>query len=123
MEPRPPPPPGFDAAELRADCRSIRDRWTSLSGYQPGPCGAVLTLFEAEERDPAIERFFDRCTPEERRTRGWCDLAPGRVEVHRVPGVHATIATEPNVRVLAERMRAALEAARARASSGPAGAR
>lgn len=42
---------------------------------------------------------------------GWGAHTNGPVEVHVVPGDHATIGVEPNVRVLADKLRLAIEEA------------
>jgi thioesterase domain-containing protein len=42
---------------------------------------------------------------------GWRDLLMGRSEIHKIPGVHEKIFDEPNVRVLAEKLRACLQTA------------
>jgi thioesterase domain-containing protein len=51
---------------------------------------------------------------------GWHGLAAGGLDVVEIPGRHESIIVEPQVRVLAERLHACLEAARARAHVGPA---
>ena len=61
-----------------------------------------ITVFRAEESfglensDPAM---------------GWKQLTDGRVKIHTISGDHYTIVKEPNVRVLAERLRNSLEQA------------
>ena len=39
---------------------------------------------------------------------GWSKLATGELEVYEVPGGHSTIFREPHVRVLAEKLRVAI---------------
>jgi len=41
---------------------------------------------------------------------GWRELVSGDVEVHEIPGNHIDIIKEPHVRVLAEELRACLDA-------------
>jgi amino acid adenylation domain-containing protein len=103
-------------AEVLADaCRLVRDRDRSFAEYAPDGFGGVLTLFRADEAPPQQDEFLAPYAEEERRTLGWCRHA-ATVEVHPVPGAHPTLVSEPHVRVLAERMRASLAAARARAA-------
>ena len=40
---------------------------------------------------------------------GWRELLTGRIEIHETPGNHAEMFGEPNVRVLAEKLKACLE--------------
>jgi thioesterase domain-containing protein/acyl carrier protein len=108
-------PPGFDAAALGEHFDAIRAREASLAGYEPSPFSGTLTLFRAAEVPPEYAPLFARLDDEERRTLGWCRVSPRPVQVHRVPGEHVTMSAEPHVRVLAERVRQALAAARAAA--------
>jgi thioesterase domain-containing protein len=43
---------------------------------------------------------------------GWSEWAAGGVDVHVVPGNHATMVYKPHVEVLAEELRACLDRAR-----------
>ncbi|HLG59861.1 MAG TPA: thioesterase domain-containing protein, partial [Vicinamibacterales bacterium] len=112
---------GGDTSEtvawLRQGCEIMRARSISRQGYVPNPYTGTLTLFRASDvRDDLNERFVSRMaawTAEEQRTVGWSELTPVPVEVHWVPGTHGTVGSEPNVRVLAQRMRESLVAARA----------
>jgi len=78
-----------------------------LLEYRPQPYSGKITLFRAE-RDTSA---FDARDPQ----LGWRPFAAEGVEVHHVPGDHAHMVDEPNVSVLAERLREALE----RTESGP----
>ncbi|HEY8666007.1 MAG TPA: amino acid adenylation domain-containing protein, partial [Tepidisphaeraceae bacterium] len=72
-----------------------------------------IILFQAGDKPVWLGASFD--DPE----MGWGTVAPGRVAVQRVPGAHLGIFDQPNVQVLAERLRKAL----AEAPSGAAGDR
>ncbi|HEX6910816.1 MAG TPA: thioesterase domain-containing protein, partial [Longimicrobium sp.] len=110
-----PTPAGFDEAALGAGCRIVRDRHASRAGYRPGRFAGTLTLFRAGIVRPEHAAWLARYGDEERRTLGWC-LHADAVEVHEIAGTHATLASEPQVRALAEGMRASL--ARARGTGG-----
>jgi amino acid adenylation domain-containing protein len=114
-------PRNFDAAALRALCGVIQDRNTSLRGYAPGPFSGTLTLFRAGSVPREYARFFDHRPPEVRRTLGWSGLSPVPVAVHTVPGTHNLIGSEPNVGVLAQRLRESLALARARVHAAEGG--
>jgi amino acid adenylation domain-containing protein len=111
-------PDGFDPAALLAACTVMRDRIRSRTGYVPGRFGGTLSLFRAETVSPQMEEFFAPYGDEERRTLGWSRHAARPVEVHRVPGSHATIGAEPNARVLARSLADSLAQARARVAPG-----
>ena len=66
--------------------------------YQARPWPGPVTLFRASvQADPRLPSDL-----------GWAPLARGGVEVYEVPGDHFQIFGEPNVRVLAERLRGRL---------------
>jgi amino acid adenylation domain-containing protein/non-ribosomal peptide synthase protein (TIGR01720 family) len=68
--------------------------------YAPKPYGGAVTLLRAGEGPPAPDPQL-----------GWGEFVAGAVELHEVPGNHYSILTEPNVRVLAERLGSCLAAA------------
>jgi amino acid adenylation domain-containing protein len=110
-------PPGFDAAALAEQARVIRARNRSREGYVPRAFPGTVSLFRADGLTEYHARFFADYGEEETDTRGWCSLAADGVEVYPVPGEHATITAEPHARVLAQAVRTALAAARARAGT------
>jgi amino acid adenylation domain-containing protein len=61
-----------------------------------------ITLFRAEDAEPDSED----------NRLGWEKLAAGGLEVHSVPGTHISIREEPQVAILAEKLRGCLEAVR-----------
>ena len=112
-------PPEYDVATLRESCRTVWDRNRTASLYIPGRFSGTVTLFQAGARSRFMAEFLASRPEEERHVLGWEPLVGSPVELHEVPGSHVTLASEPHVRVLAERLREALSAARARAA-GPA---
>jgi amino acid adenylation domain-containing protein len=111
-------PAHFDAAALGAQCRVMRDRAASLAGYVPGRFSGPLTLFRAEEQPDTDPRLLAPFTQEERRTLGWSRFSPVPVTVHWVAGSHVTMGAEPQVAVLAQRIRDSLARAREEAGGG-----
>jgi amino acid adenylation domain-containing protein len=109
-------PENFDEAALLEQCRMVRDRMISYTGYAPGRFDGTLTLFRATECTDEYEAFF-ASRGKSRHALGWSPLATEPVEVHVVPGTHASLGAEPHVRVLADRLRDSLAAARLRAES------
>jgi amino acid adenylation domain-containing protein len=73
----------------------------ALDLYRPRPYAGRVTLFNAEETDPAMLR-----DP----LYAWPGLA-AEIEVHTVPGKHDTMLMEPHVAVLARKLEEALRQA------------
>jgi thioesterase domain-containing protein len=109
-------PAELDEAALAGACRTVRDRNRSYAEYEPGRFSGTLTLFRAGDMSARHEEFLAPLGEDERRTLGWSRHVDAPVEVHTVPGTHATLAAEPHVRVLAGHMREALADARQRAA-------
>ena len=82
----------------------------SVGAYQVKPWHGTLALF----RPPLVAKWQvgDRLVSHERvylhEDNDWTQFAP-RIEVHEVPGDHDSMVLEPNVRVLAARIRRYLE--------------
>ena len=110
-----PVPPGFGPERVDAAFRAVRDRIESARGYVPAPFRGTVTLFRASEPYAYRDALFTTRTAAEAHVLGWGAHVDGAVEVHFVPGSHVTLASEPNVRVLAERVRASLAGGWARA--------
>jgi thioesterase domain-containing protein len=111
-------PAALTPAALADAFHAVRARGRSSLAYEPaGPFRGTVTLFRASEGSPPSEAFFAARPAEEREGLGWAPYVSGCVDVHAVPGSHVMLAAEPHVRVLAERMAAALAAAHGRAGA------
>ncbi|HEV7509456.1 MAG TPA: thioesterase domain-containing protein [Thermoanaerobaculia bacterium] len=86
-------------AQLRRLLRVYKTNVRSYRTYRPRPFPGTVTLFRAEAAG------FD---PELGTDLGWGGHTPLPVAVHEVPGDHITLLAEPNVAVLAGRLRAGL---------------
>ena len=90
-------------AQDRALPRALRDlqmyHREALRGYRLQPFPGRGTVFRATER--GVSANYDL-------QMGWGRLALGEVEIHDVPGDHATLVKEPHVRFLAEKLSACL---------------
>jgi thioesterase domain-containing protein len=111
----------LEAAVLREAYHTGQARIRSRSEYTPGRFSGTLTLFRVSELTEGYREFLASSTEEERHTLGWAPHTECPVEVHLMPGQHATLASEPHVRVLAQSMRGALDSARRRAGYDGAG--
>ena len=76
----------------------------AAANYLPRPYPGRITLLRCTERD--IRDRDDYFL-------GWGRLAAGGIDVFDVPGHHLTITKEPNIRVLADRLRDCIEKASA----------
>ena len=70
--------------------------------YRPLPYRGKVTLFRTLDLDPAYEVDQDL---------GWSAVAQGGVEVHCVPGIHATIFADENVPYLAKEVEECIRSA------------
>src|SRR5690606_3711981 len=83
--------------------------WHALTQYQPRPYPGEIVLFRA--RKQGLSNFSH--------TLGWDALVEQRLEVHVIPGTHETMLQEPNVQIVASRLRGLLERARQRCDAKP----
>jgi amino acid adenylation domain-containing protein len=113
-----PVPARFRAETLDEAFRDVRDRMESGCGYVPGRFRGTLTQFRASVPYAYRDALFTARTAEEERALGWSAHVDGAVDVHFIPGTHVTIASEPNVAVLAARVRESLAAALSPAAAG-----
>jgi thioesterase domain-containing protein len=92
---------------------NIGDSWVTAEGaYVPTPMHGTATLFRAAEATAvSLSTAFD--VDEQH---GWGRFVTGGVAVELCPGNHTSMCEEPHVRVLAAKLRAAID----RAACGPA---
>ncbi|MDZ8055524.1 MAG: AMP-binding protein [Aulosira sp. ZfuVER01] len=72
--------------------------------YVPSIYPGQVTLFRASQQNVGLDVDLKL---------GWGKLAAGGVELHHVPGAHASLIQEPNVQVLAEKFQVCLDKAQA----------
>jgi len=85
-------PAGFDAAEAGRLLRVLRANLGALFSYALQAYDGPVLFFRARERRPG-----DPAHPEH----PWIDLTSGGIEIHVVPGNHATMHDPPHVQALA----------------------
>jgi thioesterase domain-containing protein len=76
--------------------------WEALTHYHPQPYAGEITLFRAKKQ--GLSNFAH--------TLSWDVLAGERVNVTVVPGTHESMLQEPNVQIVAAKLRDMLNAAR-----------
>jgi thioesterase domain-containing protein len=86
---------GFDPAEAGRLLRVLRANVAALFAYELRDCDAPMLYFRARERRPG-----DPPRPEA----PWIDHALGGIEIHVVPGNHATMHDPPHVHAMATRL-------------------
>jgi thioesterase domain-containing protein len=86
--------------QLRRLLRVFKTNTRAYRAYRPRPYPGPVSLFRAAEAglDASLGRDL-----------GWGRLTPEPVEVYELPGDHHTFMAEPNVAVLAARLRACLD--------------
>jgi thioesterase domain-containing protein/acyl carrier protein len=89
--------------------RYAETHWDALTQYHPRPCVGALHLFRA--RKQGLTNFSH--------TLGWDALAGDRVHVTVVPGTHESMLQEPNVQIVAARLRQLLHDAHGLKSAAP----
>lgn len=72
--------------------------WKALESYKPGAFSGTIHLFRARKQplrsvDPSL---------------GWNTVAPGRVKITVVPGTHESMVQDPNVQILAAKLKEAM---------------
>jgi len=88
---------------------------TAFSRYRPAPYPGGVTLFRPQLTHAYVlgpGRLLDSNLEYVHHDNGWGRFAGG-VEVHEVPGTHDSMVLEPNVRVVAARLRACIQKAEA----------
>lgn len=93
----------ISSSVAQSDIRQqVRD--LAVRNYAPQPYPGKMILFRAIKRNQFEAHGTD---PQF----GWGKLAAGGLEVHNVPGDHIGILKEPNVQVMATKLRASFEQA------------
>jgi amino acid adenylation domain-containing protein len=95
-------PPDLDLLDLRRLYQVFKANVRARQNYRPRPADCYVTLFQAAESLPSAR---------EEVAREWSELALAGVDIHSVPGNHFDMVRDPHVRILAERLRACMEAA------------
>jgi thioesterase domain-containing protein len=85
-------PYDFGLAQIQRYVNAFKLNVYTVNRYELRPYAGRITLFLAESQS---DQTFDDMT------KGWGELAAGGVEVHRVPGDHISMLSEPHVESLA----------------------
>jgi amino acid adenylation domain-containing protein len=99
---------------LRRQLEIFKYRSRASQNYEGGPYAGAISLFVAGDRQPEEEQ----ADPMPDLIEGWRKLAQGGFEVFSVTGAHHEIGREPNVQVLAAKLRSCIDRALASGDVG-----
>lgn len=100
-------PPGSQLSDIDRLLEVYRTNLFTLQRYNPASVfsgNAVLFRSTLANEDDVLKRMVE----EQDSTAGWSRYLSRPVEIHAIPGDHVTMITEPNVSLLAERIRSVL---------------
>ena len=100
-------PPGVELADIYRYFNVYRTNTRALATYVPRAQNVRVALIKANEQTSTASDAM-----------GWTELVAEDVEVHVVPGNHYTLLREPNVRMLAEELKACIARADADTAAG-----
>ncbi|NET03815.1 MAG: amino acid adenylation domain-containing protein [Symploca sp. SIO2B6] len=96
----------YDQNELRRLVKVYKANTQAMSQYLPQESySGSITLFRAEDLSPKYEFLPNEMATEENPTWGWDKLSTQPLVFDTVPGDHFTMMMEPQVRVLAEKLK------------------
>lgn len=116
--------PGQGIEWARRFLKGIKARTRAVQAYRPRVYDGVITLFRSTEVEPEsakalLEIGVDVLDPQ----RGWDKLCSRPLDLHFLPGHHATLLRQPLVQAVAEELTACLANARKSAQTDSRGAR
>jgi aspartate racemase len=94
----------FPEGDKHLDIIGANDQAQSQYIFQLYPGQMTLLRTDDKNRDTAVGMQYDPLF-------GWGSLVAGGIDVHHLPGSHLSLLDEPNVRVLAEKLKLCLEKA------------
>jgi thioesterase domain-containing protein len=105
-------PNGIGEDYFRRFVLGLRVRTNAVRAYRARKYEGELTLFRCMEVEKESSLAWQKAGIDmSDKTRGWDELADGGLSIEFVPGHHATMMSEPHVRVLAEKLRNCMERA------------
>lgn len=103
-------PPDIGLQQIRSFLQVSKSNTRALMSYTPKAYSGQITLFRSSKTlsDDDSEEISENLPAP---VLGWSKLSSKPLDIHVVPGDHATIVAEPHVQVLAERLKACLNQA------------
>jgi amino acid adenylation domain-containing protein len=96
-------PPELNPTQVKRSLRNLKTRIHAARNYSPTPYAGKITLFRCSNVIPRYQAFLE-ADP----TWGWQNMSSLPVDLHIVSGSHESMVTEPDVEVLAEKLRACI---------------
>lgn len=85
-------------------------RMESIKQYSPEPYDGEITLFRSEKNEPeTVKMWLELGVDVESPPLGWDELTTKPLVIENVPGYHVTMVEEPYAKVLAVKLRAAID--------------
>jgi amino acid adenylation domain-containing protein len=92
--------------------QGLKTRTRALKYYVPSTYPGRITFFRSTEIEhESAEAWAELGVNITEPTKGWNQLSSEPVDLHYIPGYHATLMAEPNVRFLAKRLKSCIETA------------
>jgi thioesterase domain-containing protein/acyl carrier protein len=102
-----------EADYLRRFLQGLKVRTRAVRDYKPAVYPGPITLFRSSEVEQESASAWREAGVDVRdRARGWDHLTKEPLEIHSVPGHHATMVSKPNVEVLAKKLKDCIYKAR-----------
>lgn len=96
-------PPELNPTQVKRSLRNLKTRIHAARTYLPPIYSGKVTLFRCSNVIPRYQAFLD-ADP----TWGWRNMSSMPVDLHIVTGSHESMVTEPDVQVLAEKLKACI---------------
>jgi len=93
-------PPELNLAQVKRSLRNMKTRIHAGRNYVPPVYDGPVTLFRCTRVIPKYQAYLDTDP-----TWGWDRISSEPVEIHHVPGSHETMVVEPDVQVLAHKLK------------------
>ncbi|NEO91324.1 MAG: amino acid adenylation domain-containing protein, partial [Moorea sp. SIO3G5] len=98
-------PPDFETTQLERLLHIMKLNHKAMGSYSPPAYPGMITLFRAEAGSVTVSQELVGVDP----TLGWKEVGTSGVEVHTIPGYHEYMVHQPNVAILAERLKSCIE--------------
>lgn len=96
-------PPELNATQVKRSLRNLKTRIHAARNYAPPPYAGKITLFRSSNVIPRYQAFLERDP-----TWGWRNMSSLPIDLHMVTGSHETMVIEPDVQVLADKLKACI---------------
>jgi amino acid adenylation domain-containing protein len=89
--------------QVKRSIHNLQTRIHAAKNYLPPVYSGKVTLFRCTDVLPRYQPFLESDP-----TWGWKNISSQPVDIHMIPGAHETMIVEPNVQVLAQKLKACI---------------